>query len=100
MNGDMTRVVVALQDLVRLSAATQQTLVSTQQTLAAGVAINTTLPITTVAALPATAPTGVLRFASDGRNPTEGAAAGTGCVVVGNGAGVWKAIWSGVAVTA
>lgn len=45
---------------------------------------------------------GSLSFAKDGRNPGEGATAGTGCLVqLQNKAGVatWCAVWSGVQVT-
>lgn len=87
-----TRIVLALQDIVRNLGASQQV-------LAGGLTVNTSLLVTTAASLPATAPLGQLRFASNGRNPGEGGGAGTGCVVVGNGAGVWKSVWSGVAVT-
>lgn len=88
---DLTRVVIALQELTKASYLTQQTLLN-------GISVNTQLPITTVAGLPAVAPLGQLRFASNGRNPGEGAAAGTGTLVIGTGAG-WRAVWSGVAVT-
>lgn len=46
---------------------------------------------------------GSLSFAKDGRNPGEGATAGTGCLVqLQSKAGVatWCAVWSGVQVTA
>lgn len=89
---DLTRVVLALQELTKASYLTQQTLLN-------GISVNTQLPVTTVAALPATAPVGQLRYASNGRNTGEGAASGTGTMVVGNGS-VWRAVWSGAAVTA
>lgn len=91
-SGDLTRVVLALQDVVKA-------LYLSQQTMANGLTVNTTLPSTTVATLPVSAPVGRMRYASDGRGPGEGAGAGTGCVVVGNGA-IWRAIWSGQLVTA
>lgn len=43
---------------------------------------------------------GSVAYALDGRNTGEGAGAGTGCLVTYNSAGVWAAVWSGVAVTA
>lgn len=88
---DLTRVVIALQELTKAAYLTQQTLLN-------GISVNTQLPITTVAGLPVVAPLGGLRFASNGRNPGEGAAAGTGTMVIGTGSG-WRAVWSGVAVT-
>jgi hypothetical protein len=51
-----------------------------------GIAITSGLPVYTVAALPATAPTGQLAFASNGRKPGEGGGAGTGITVFWNGA--------------
>lgn len=85
---DLTQVVVALQaQNILLGEILQQMR-----------AISTPLLVYTVAGLPASAPNAVMVYASNGRNTGEGAGAGTGCVVVGNGA-VWRAIWSGVAVT-
>lgn len=89
---DLTRVVLALQELTKASYLIQQTLLN-------GVTVNTQLTITTVAGLPATAPLGQLRYASNGRNTGELATAGTGCVVVGNGS-VWNAIFNGTQVLA
>ena len=55
-----------------------------------GVLIQPNLPVFTVAALPATAATGQLAFASNGRKPGEGGGAGTGITVFFNGAtGTW-----------
>lgn len=42
---------------------------------------------------------GQLAYCSNGRNTGEGAGSGTGCLVTVNSAGVWAAVWSGVAVT-
>jgi hypothetical protein len=89
--GDLTRVVLALQELIKASYLTQTT-------LAGGIAINTTLSATTAAGLPATAPLGQLRYVTNGRGPGEGAGAGTGCIVAGSGS-IWRAIWSGALVT-
>jgi hypothetical protein len=90
---DLTRVVVALQELIKASYLTQQT-------LANGLTVNTTLPASTVAALPTPAPIGQLRYAVNGRaNASQGAGAGTGCLVVGNGT-TFTAVWSGITVTA
>jgi len=53
----------------------------------------------------ATAPTmtaawqGSQIYITNGRNSGEGAGLGTGCLCTVNSAGVWAAIWSGVAVT-
>jgi hypothetical protein len=90
--GDLTRLITVLQELVRASYLTQQT-------LSAGLA-PTTLKQYTVAGLPGVAVAGQMAYALNGRNPAEGVGAGTGCAVVANGSGVWKAIWSGVAVVA
>lgn len=54
--------------------------------LQAGVAIQSSLPSYTVAALPATAATGAVAFASNGRKGAEGAGAGTGLPVYWNAA--------------
>lgn len=89
---DLTRVVVALQELIKASYLTQQT-------LANGLTVNTTLPASTVAALPTPAPIGQLRYATNGRNNGQAAGAGTGCLVVGNGT-TFTAVWSGITVTA
>lgn len=89
--GGVTRIVAALQESTKA-------LYLLQQTLAGGVTVNSSLPSFTVAGLPATAAAGTMAYASNGRGPGEGAAAGTGTVVVGNGT-IWRAIWSGVAVT-
>lgn len=90
---DLTRVVVALQELIKAAYLTQQT-------LANGLTVNTTLPASTVAALPTAAPVGQLLYATNGRaNASQLTGAGTGCIVVGNGTG-WNAVWSGVTVTA
>lgn len=90
--GNLTPIVNALQELTRASYLTQQTL--------AGLALNTnTLPSFTVAGLPVGAGVGRMAWASNGRNPGEGAGAGTGTAVISNGT-IWKAIWSGVLVTA
>jgi hypothetical protein len=64
-----------------------------------GITVNTAVPTYTVAGLPATAPLGVLAFATNGRaNASQGAGAGTGCLIVGSGT-AWNAVWSGVTVT-
>lgn len=90
--GNLTHVVNALQELTRASYLTQQTL--------AALSLNTnTLPSFTVAGLPVGAGAGRMAYASNGRNPGEGAGAGTGTAVISNGT-IWKAIWSGVLVTA
>jgi hypothetical protein len=88
---DLTRVVLALQELIKASYLTQQTLLN-------GISVNTGLPVTTVAGLPVSAPVGQMRYASNGRNSGQGAGTGTGTTVIGNGT-VWTAIWSGLAVT-
>lgn len=90
--GGVTRLVTAMQELIKASYLTQQT-------LAKGLTINTTLPSYTVAGLPAVAPVGAQAYATNGRNSGQGAGAGTGTAVVGNGT-VWNAVWSGAAVTA
>jgi hypothetical protein len=89
--GGVTRIVTAMQELIKASYLTQQT-------LAKGLTINTTLPSYTVAGLPAVAPVGAQAYATNGRGPGEGAGAGTGCAVVGSGS-IWRAVWSGVAPT-
>lgn len=89
---DLTRVVAALQELIKAAYLTQQTLQN-------GVTVNTQLPNATVANLPTSAPVGMLWFATDGRNSGQGSGAGTGCVVVGSGS-VWTAVWSGSQVLA
>jgi hypothetical protein len=91
---DLTRLAVALQALVNASYVTQQT-------LAGGLKLNTTLPSFTVATLPTTGyPVNTIVFASNGRaNGSQGAGAGTGTPVFWNGTN-WIAIWSGVTITA
>lgn len=89
---DFTRLTLALQDIVKA-------LYASQQVFSKGITVNTSLPVYTVAGLPATAPAGALAYASNGRNTGQGAGAGTGTVVVGGGTS-WIAVWSGVAVTA
>jgi hypothetical protein len=91
--GNLTPVVNALQELTRASYLTQQTL--------AGLVLNTnTLPSYTVAGLPVGASAGRMAYASNARNPGEGAGAGTGTLVVASAAGVWRSVWSGVLVVA
>lgn len=51
-----------------------------------------------VASLPTAGNAGRIAWASDGRNVTQGAAAGTGCLVTDDGT-IWRAVWSGVAPT-
>jgi len=104
---DTTSIVDTLQRQNNLLASIQQCLSNSTAELTAlvalltaGLTVNTSVPTYTVAGLPASAPLAHLAFATNGRNPAEGVGAGTGCVVVGNGAATWKAIWSGVAVTA
>lgn len=93
--GGVTRIITALQELIRASYLTQQT-------IAKGIAVTqTAAPFTgyTVAGLPTTAPVGQLAYATNGRASTaEGVGTGSGCLVVGNGS-VWRAVWSGLAVT-
>lgn len=92
--GGVTRIVTALQELIRASYLTQQT-------LAKGIPVTQSLPPLssyTVAGLPSTAAVGQLAYASNGRNTGQGAGTGTGCLVVGNGT-VWNAVWSGLQVT-
>ncbi len=89
---DLTGIVLALQDIVKA-------LFLSQQTMAGGLTVNTGLTACTVAGLPVPAPLGRLAYASNGRNTGQGAGAGTGCLVVGNGS-VFTAVWSGLAVTA
>lgn len=59
-------------------------------------------PVYMVAGLPTVtaANQGQVAYASNGRNTGEGSGSGTGCLVAVNSAGVWAAVWSGVAVTA
>lgn len=90
--GDLTRVILALQDVVKA-------LYASQQILAGGINLNAPLLLSTVAALPMPAPLAIQRFATNGRNSGEAAGAGTGCVVVGNGT-TWIAVWSGSQVLA
>jgi hypothetical protein len=90
-SADLTRVILALQEVVKASYLTQQT-------LAGGLVLNTGLTSYTVAGLPASAPAGRMAYTSNGRGPGEGAGSGTGAMVVGNGV-VWRAIWSGLTVT-
>lgn len=52
----------------------------------------------TVATLPGAGPGG-MAYASNCRNPGEGAGAGKGCMVSVNSNSVWIAVWSGLAVT-
>lgn len=52
-----------------------------------------------VAALPASTP-GAMTYVSNGRNPGEGAGAGSGCLATVNVHGVWAAVWSGTQVLA
>ena len=60
------------------------------------------VPSYTVAGLPVTTATnaGDLAYATNGRNSAETAGNGRGCLVSVNSAGVWIAVWSGVAVVA
>jgi hypothetical protein len=90
--GNLTPVVNALQEMTRASYLTQQTL--------AGLSLNTnTLPSYTVAGLPVGASAGRMAYASNGRNPGEGAGAGSGVLVIASSTGVWRSAWSGVLVT-
>lgn len=94
--GNLTPIVSALQAMLTGSNAASEAL---QKSLAA-LSLNTnTLPSYTVAGLPVGAGVGRMAWASNGRNPGEGAGAGTGTAVISNGT-IWKAIWSGVLVTA
>lgn len=58
-------------------------------------------PRFTVAGLPVVgaANAGAIAFATNGRNTGQTAGAGTGTLVTVSNAGVWIAVWSGVAVT-
>lgn len=60
------------------------------------------VPKYTVAGLPLVAPAnqGQVAYTTNGRNTGEGSGSGTGCLVTVNSAGIWVAVWSGVAVTA
>jgi hypothetical protein len=56
----------------------------------------------TVATLPTITSTGgtQIAFASNGRNPGEGAGAGTGVLVWNNGTSGWRTVYDGTAVVA
>lgn len=90
MPTDLTLVVNILQTV-------NQTLAKIQQTLASGSPVP--LPVYTVAALPASAQTGALAYASNGRKTGEGGGAGTGTPVWFNVSGQWFAVWSSAQVT-
>jgi hypothetical protein len=65
-----------------------------------GILVDPTPAVYTVAGLPATAASGQWAFASNGRKPGEGAAAGTGVPVFFNTAtNTWFAYTSGAVVT-
>lgn len=66
---------------------------------AAGFTKPVQLPKFTVATLPAvtTANTGEIAFATNARNPGQGASAGTGAEVQVDNTGAWACVWSGVA---
>lgn len=59
-------------------------------------------PTYTVSGLPTVgaANQGQQAYVTNGRNPGEGIAAGTGCLATVNKNGVWCAVWSGVQVVA
>jgi len=59
------------------------------------------IPKYTVSGLPsvAAANQGAVAYATNGRNTGEGAGSGTGCLCTVNSAGIWAAVYSGVAVT-
>lgn len=74
-------------------------LVALNTELAGGVAVLTTLPTYTVAALPATASTSAQAYASNGRKPAEGPGAGTGVQVFYDGV-AWRSVCDGTTVAA
>jgi hypothetical protein len=88
---DMSRLVQALQESNKALYLLQQTL-------------STLAPVTrnyTGSTLPAvtSANQGQMAYVTNGRNSGEGAGSGTGCLVTVNSAGIWAAVWSGIAVT-
>jgi hypothetical protein len=89
--GGVTRIVTALQELIKASYLTQQTLKA--------LTLNPPLTSYTVAGLPAVAPAGAQAYATNGRNTGQGVGAGSGTMVIGNGL-VWNSVWSGLQVTA
>lgn len=82
----MTDMTAMVSQLVTQNQILTQILAQFQK----GIAIVSSLPTYTVAALPATAANGQLAFAPNARKPGEGGGAGTGSVVYFNGAtGTW-----------
>lgn len=67
--------------------------------LQGGVTVNQSLPVYTVASLPATAAIGQLAYASNGRKSGQGAGLGTGVPVIFDATNLWFALWSSAIVT-
>ena len=89
---DMTGTVNVLQ-------TQNQILTALLKQFAAGVVMQPTLPVYTVASLPTTAAVGQLAYASNGRKNGQGAGTGTGTVVWFDVSNQWFAVWSSAAVT-
>lgn len=90
-----------VQDIWQTLQNLQQSVSAIGKTLAAGLTVNATPAVYTVASLPATGANGQWAFASNGRKPGEGAGSGTGVPVFFNGAtGTWFSYCSGTAVAA
>lgn len=100
----MSGIVGAPVDLSLLQAGQNNTNQILSQILLAlrdGLGVAQAFPPYTVAALPATAGTGVNAFATNGRKPPEGPGAGTGVPVFWNPAtNQWFSYLSGAVVTA
>ena len=80
------QIVATLQDLQRAIYATATTATFKAPAFSA-------LPVVTAA------DAGRLAFHATARNPGQGVGAGTGCLCCVTTAGIWVAVWSGVAPT-
>jgi hypothetical protein len=100
-----TLVILALQELIKASFLTQQTLANGLPiTFPPGWTVATLAPpASTVALLPAVHMPGQLAYATNGcgpgQLPGQLVGTGTGCLCVANASG-WTAVWSGSAVSA
>jgi len=87
----MSRLVQALQESNKALYLLQQT-IATLAPITHNYTGGTLPPVTS-------ANQGMIAYVTNGRNSGEGAGGGTGCLVTVNSAGIFAAVWSGVAVT-
>lgn len=84
--------------IVQIGAVAQAVAALTTQ-ISTGVMVLPSLSSYTVAALPATAATGAMAYASNGRKPAEGPGAGTGVQAFYDGV-AWRSVCDGLTVAA